>query len=504
MRQQTPPSNPDQPPIQPAPSTASLSYSMDTDIFPPPPAYQLQRSERIEHSQTAGAGGSFGTTEDSIDHSLCSEMMDDYNSFQGYSYATADNTVAPECKKEIYTTDATETVHKMHKMLLRLLSEPSGFHEALEWEELVMRGVDDPAAYLREGRGAGKLQSTNGIKSFESEFDEDTECPTSPGDGASEQKQSDNDDDSNNKTFKHSANEDFSNVLSRTSTAANKNDNKDTTEQDYTPLAHQIFTSDAEVVLPQALTASQLFGIERVTGIELEAAAGIAGLSHLFLRWLALMPEGDHMNIIDPPGLTVMRIAGGRYRVTGAHRVVWRWMNSFSPASALMKPSTSEPRTDSNAGNDEGESRDTDFDFGDLVTMTIIDVFETDSDGKLLSYCPTFDNRAVHKTQEVTERIRKGASNLMERMDVVKKSPAGKSVNRAAGNFGKMAISVGSLVRTRIEEEIHKHQKSPKRNDGTEDEVVDSNLNNVPAMSTDEPSADNAPASKLPTRRMEV
>jgi hypothetical protein len=292
-------------------------------------------------------------------------------------------------------------------------------------------------------------------------------------------------------------------------------------------LAHQIFTSDAEVVLPQALTASQLFGIERVTGIELEAAAGIAGLSHLFLRWLALMPEGDHMNIIDPPGLTVMRIAGGRYRVTGAvsvilllprslillcasshlfyekinqHRVVWRWMNSFSPASALMKPSTSEPRTDSNAGNDEGESRDTDFDFGDLVTMTIIDVFETDSDGKLLSYCPTFDNRAVHKTQEVTERIRKGASNLMERMDVVKKSPAGKSVNRAAGNFGKMAISVGSLVRTRIEEEIHKHQKSPKRNDGTEDEVVDSNLNNVPAMSTDEPSADNAPASKLPTR----
>ena len=30
------------------------------------------------------------------------------------------------------------------------------------------------------------------------------------------------------------------------------------------------------------------------------------------------MPEGDHENIIDPPGLTVMRIAGGRYRVTGA------------------------------------------------------------------------------------------------------------------------------------------------------------------------------------------
>ena len=42
-------------------------------------------------------------------------------------------------------------------------------------------------------------------------------------------------------------------------------------------------------------------------------------LTHFHLyQLLALMPEGDHMNIIDPPGLTVMRIAGGRYRVTGA------------------------------------------------------------------------------------------------------------------------------------------------------------------------------------------
>lgn len=49
-------------------------------------------------------------------------------------------------------------------------------------------------------------------------------------------------------------------------------------------LLHLIFALDAEVVLPQALTESQLFGIERVTGIELETAAGIGGLSSLFLR----------------------------------------------------------------------------------------------------------------------------------------------------------------------------------------------------------------------------
>lgn len=138
-------------------------------------------------------------------------------------------------------------------------------------------------------------------------------------------------------------------------------------------------------------------------------------------------------------------------------------MNKFSPASVFQTPSNLHSSDTVTSTTIEGESPDTDFDFGDLVTMTIIDVFETDSDGKLLSYCPTFDNRAVHKTQEVTERLRKGASHLMERMDVVKRSPAGKSVNRAAGNFGKMAISVGSLVRHKIEEEIHKHQKSPRK-----------------------------------------
>lgn len=42
-----------------------------------------------------------------------------------------------------------------------------------------------------------------------------------------------------------------------------------------------------------------------------------------YLFPIALMPGGDHTNLIEPPGLTVMRIAGGRYRVTAAHRVVW-------------------------------------------------------------------------------------------------------------------------------------------------------------------------------------
>ena len=58
-----------------------------------------------------------------------------------------------------------------------------------------------------------------------------------------------------------------------------------------TPLPFVVFADDAEAVLPQAHTASQLFGIERLEGIELEAAAGIPALSQLFLRWLGRFSE---------------------------------------------------------------------------------------------------------------------------------------------------------------------------------------------------------------------
>ena len=64
--------------------------------------------------------------------------------------------------------------------------------------------------------------------------------------------------------------------------------------------------------------------IECKTGIELEAVAGMSGLCSVFGRWLAIMPEGDHDSPMDPPGMTIMRISGGGYHVTAAHRVVWR------------------------------------------------------------------------------------------------------------------------------------------------------------------------------------
>jgi len=226
-----------------------------------------------------------------------------------------------------------------------------------------------------------------------------------------------------------------------------------------TPLPYIVFADDAEVVLPQAHTASQLFGIEQVEGIELEAAGGIPALSQLFLRWLALMPGGDHLNIIDPPGLTVMRIAGGRYRVTAVHRVVWTWMNEFAP---LMDETN---RTFHESLNGESSDKPP-LQVGDLVSLTIVDVFETDSQGKLLSYCPTFDNRAVTKTNQAAEVVRKSSSRFFSVLGKAKKALEQSEVNkRASAQLSKMGIiqsarSMAENVRHRVDEAVHQMNSS--------------------------------------------
>jgi len=201
-------------------------------------------------------------------------------------------------------------------------------------------------------------------------------------------------------------------------------------------LPYKVFAHDAEVVLPEALTASQLFGVEQTDGIELKAAVGMTQICQLFLRWLALMPGGDHCNIIYPPGLTIMRIAGGRYRVTAGHRVVWKWYNQFLP----------DPLTP------EINAR---VEFGDLVSMTIVDVFETDLDGKLLSYCPTFDNRCLMKTNIALEKIRKSSTMLITTMGAVRQTSVGRSVehvtNKATNMLFKYAGQAANTVVTRFQ-----------------------------------------------------
>jgi len=470
-----------------ASSTKSAgSSSKDDNRTPPfslPPAYDLHRSDRINGGESnTRPPSSFATTEDSINSSLdyhsssspgADEQYEGFRRVGGGEIETSIGlAVAPpaslaeqdpsqllqdivshnnhhrhgeiignnmdnddlyypsnEFENNAAQQDATAAIHNMHSKLLYLLSHPELFHEALSWEDQSLLSIQPNDKFEEDSTFEGLSDANNNVKATQNETFEfnpdDHQGGTGTGTGGGNTKQ----------PIEH--------------------------DENSPPLPFEIFAPDAEVVLPQALTATQLFGVERETGVELEAAAGITGLSHLFLRWLALMPEGDHMNIIRPPGLTVMRIAGGGYRVTAAHRVVWRWMNkfSFSPLD-LSRDEHSDGAAaaiDSvDATNSSATNNDTDFDFGDLVTMTIIDVFETDVDGKLLSYCPTFDNRAVHKTKETVERLKKGATQFKERMGVIAQSPAGKRVNKAAGHVGRIgmtaALRVGSMVKSKIEE----------------------------------------------------
>jgi hypothetical protein len=212
--------------------------------------------------------------------------------------------------------DATPTIIDMHRKLLYALSHPELFAEAAEWQTKVDRGIDPsrPSYSEEELIGVG-----DGMTSFEHEFDTATVMT----------------DDNNDVTTRNNGEDETKDEVATGTNIARPTNNNNYYENQsklVPPLPIRIFASDAEVVLPQAYTANQLFGIERSTGIELEAAGGgsIIDVCQLFQRWLALMPAGDHENSIDPPGVTVMRISGGRYRVTAAHRVVWRWMNKFS------------------------------------------------------------------------------------------------------------------------------------------------------------------------------
>jgi len=140
-----------------------------------------------------------------------------------------------------------------------------------------------------------------------------------------------------------------------------------------------------------------------------------------------------------------MRIAGGRYRVTAVHRVVWTWMNEFA---ALTDPH----RTSQQHSNDESVNT---LQVGDLVSMTIVDVFETDNQGKLLSYCPTFDNRAVIKTNPTSETIRKSSHKLMNMFGQAQKS-------QTAAMIVKNARFMAESVRQRMDEAVHTYN-SPQR-----------------------------------------
>jgi hypothetical protein len=171
------------------------------------------------------------------------------------------------------------------------------------------------------------------------------------------------------------------------------------------------------------------------------------------------MPGGDHLNIINPPGLTVMRIAGGRYRVTAAHRVIWTWMNEFATLAEDGGILQEYPPEKTTAPS---------LQVGDLVSMTIVDVFETDNQGKLLSYCPTFDNRAVVKTNQTAETIRKSSVKFMNLLgragQAVAQSEMTKKGTEQLNRMGliEKAKTVAENVKHRVDVAVQQYN-SPNR-----------------------------------------
>lgn len=118
------------------------------------------------------------------------------------------------------------------------------------------------------------------------------------------------------------------------------------------------------------------------------------------------------------------------------------------------------PLTDGTAANHEKVNR---LQVGDLVTMTVVDVFETDSQGKLLSYCPTFDNRAIVKTHRTAETVRKSSSKLLTMLGQARDSQLTKLV---VAKTAQMAQRVKDTV-----DEAVNNYGSPKRQEGMDSDL---------------------------------
>lgn len=370
--------------------------------------YQIQRtSQTMPPSQPDGNNNNNNGYSNSNNNnnedgdSQTTESESDLHYYQ-HNHTAGSASIQESCSISTHMfKDCTGTVHQMHNLLLYLLSNPEEFQDAITYYN--------------------SKSTTSTLSAFHADFDRATDVGSIFNDGG------DGGDDS-------------------------------------IPVPFMVFASDAEVVLPQAHTASQLFGYERDNGIELEATNGMVGLCQLFMRWLALMPGGDHMNLIEPPGLTVMRIAGGRYRVTAAHRVVWTWNNHF-----MTDPTSPSSFLD-------------DVEVGDLVSMTIVDVFETDCDGKLLSYCPTFDNRAIRKTDQTVERIRKSSSKIKKNIDFVANSETAARVNKAATFFGKLSVKAASTVKDKVQKKMEDDRRKKQASPTTQNARSPSDVKNVQAF----------------------
>jgi hypothetical protein len=190
--------------------------------------------------------------------------------------------------------DGTAAVREIHFALLYLLSHPSEFERVLQQDQ---HHHHHPNSHNPSQQQQPPTSSSSPLAQWNAEYyggDNDslqsyTESEsiqvgaTATQTAASRPHHNDNNNNNNNSS---SSSHRGTELLPPVSTSS-------------VPLPYVIFCDDAEIVLPQAHTASQLFGMELWTGMELEAAAGIRPIAQLFLRWLGktLLPLLFHVSI---------------------------------------------------------------------------------------------------------------------------------------------------------------------------------------------------------------
>ena len=113
-------------------------------------------------------------------------------------------------------------------------------------------------------------------------------------------------------------------------------------------------------------------------------------------------------------------------------------------------------------------------------------MFETDNQGKLLSYCPTFDNRDIRKTNQTAETIRKSSRSLFSILGRAQKAVAKSEVNkRASKQISKMGLmeharNFGENVKHKVDEAVQQINSPTKaipthaQNNDKKDVVTDS------------------------------
>ena len=242
----------------------------NSKVVPTDPAVHLSNnqpmSSSLAYSEDTDRDG-FG--EGDSDTYLALQSLDGDNdgfSVQTGQYANrrASSHGASHGTSHANNNDATQAIHEMHLALLYLLSTPEEFQAALP-----PTSGDALAAWNAEC----EAESTASASVYTAENRNNNDHP------ATTQRPS---------SVPHPP-PPHSPAAPYVSGAANSNDTNHfhpTTPTATTPLPFAVFADDAEVVLPQAHTVSQLFGVEVLEGIELEAASGVPSISQLFLRWL--------------------------------------------------------------------------------------------------------------------------------------------------------------------------------------------------------------------------